>query len=35
VPDSLRSRASQMASSLGIDVGPVVPARGATQEGNP
>ncbi len=35
VPESIRTRASQMASSLGVDVGPIVPTGGATQEGNP
>jgi len=35
VPDSLRSRAQQMAGSLGVDAIQDNPARGATQEGNP
>lgn len=35
VPDSLRSRAVQMAGSLGVDAVQDVSAAGATQEGNP
>jgi hypothetical protein len=35
VPDSIRSRAVQMAGSLGVDAVQDVPAAGATQEGNP
>lgn len=34
VPESLRSRAAQMAGSLGVDTGLDLPAAGATQEGN-
>ena len=34
VPDSLRSRAVQMAGSLGFDAVQDAPAAGATQEGN-
>jgi hypothetical protein len=34
-PDSLRSRALQMAGSLGVDAVQDSPATGATQEGNP
>lgn len=33
VPESIRSRAEQMASSLGVDTGQDAPAAGATQEG--
>jgi hypothetical protein len=34
VPETIRIRATQMASSLGVDTGQTFPAAGATQEGN-
>ena len=34
VPETIRVRAEQMASSLGVDTGQNAPAAGATQEGN-
>jgi hypothetical protein len=33
VPETIRTRASQMAGSLGVDTGQIAPAAGATQEG--